>query len=276
MVQASNFAPGTTAEDIRAAIEPVATDSTGNNGMMKCRILTETPTVMAEMVFSERCVAEKVVLTFDDQPADGRILRVQLKEGSPSPGLRRKKSEPALIVPDSTPVGTSKDLFEAPANQADDVEMSTETSYNDAREVADQDRRSREDRRTNSDVQDGRYGFGSGRERNLGTQTPREALPSQGGADQRMDKEPVAQRRVDLRERPFDSRYGGRRDERSSYRRDSRYDGYRRDDRPSHYGNGLGSKVYRGNDSYGRMYSDDMIRGPPTGSRGGGLRDGYR
>lgn len=278
MVQASNFAPGTTAADIEAAMQTVAMDSTGNNGLVTCRILTNSPTVMAEMVFSERYIADKVVETFNNEKADGRILHVYLKQDSHLPALRRKESEPTLAVPGPTPTSTSKDLFDTSVSQTNDIEMSTDTSYKDAREVADQDRRDREDRRADPDIQDGRYGFGkgNGRDQDPAFEKPQGALPSRDSADQHMDDRPVTQRRDEGRERGYDNRYADRRHESGSYRREGRYDEYRRSDRVSHYGNGLGGRGYGRSDSYGRMYSDDMMRGPPRGSRGGGLRGGYR
>jgi hypothetical protein len=62
-----------------------------------------------------------------------------------------------------------------------------------------------------------------------------------------------------------------------SYRRDDRYLNYGRGDRPSHYGNGVtgGARGYsQGDRGYGRMYSDDMMRGP-RGLHGGASRGGY-
>lgn len=277
VVQASNFAPGTTAADIEAAMQSVSTDSTGNS-LISCRILASNPTVMAEMEFSERYIADEVIRTFNNEKADGRILHVYLKQGGPSPTLKRNKSEQAPLVPDSTPAASSKDLFDNTVSQIEDVEMSTETSYNDSREVADRDRRNREERRADPDIQDGRYGFANGREIDRAVEKPREVLPTRDVADERMGDRPAPLRRDEGRERGYGNRYGDRRDDRGSYRRENRYDEYRRDDRSSHYGNGVGGRGYRGGDGYGRMYSDDMMRGPPRGSGGGGggPRGGYR
>ena len=61
VVIASNFAPGTTAADIESAMVP-------NSGeIQSCRIITATPTVMAEMVFIEKQVAENVIDTFNNK-----------------------------------------------------------------------------------------------------------------------------------------------------------------------------------------------------------------
>ena len=275
-MQASNFAPGTTAADIEAAIQSVAIDSIGNNGLVSCRIMTSNPTVMAEMVFHERYIADKVVETFNNQKADGRILHVYHKQGTPSPALMDKKSEPAFPVLAPTPAAPSKDLFDTSVSQSDDVEMTTDTTYNDAREVADRDRRSREDRRADLEIENGRYGFGNPQERERENEKAREALPSRDDAGQRTNDRPITHRRDEARERGYDSRYDDRRDDRGSYRRESRYDEYRRDDRSSYYGNGIGGRGYRGSDSHGRMYSDNMMRGAPRGVRGGGPRGGYR
>ena len=61
VVLGSNFAPGTTAADIESAMIP------SGGEMQSCRILTSTPTVIAEMVFSEKHNAESVISTFNNK-----------------------------------------------------------------------------------------------------------------------------------------------------------------------------------------------------------------
>ena len=61
VVIASNFAPGTTAADIESAMVPNGSD------ISSCRIITASPTVMAEMVFSEKSSAEGVIETFNNK-----------------------------------------------------------------------------------------------------------------------------------------------------------------------------------------------------------------
>lgn len=61
IVIGSNFAPGTTAADIESAMIP-----TGGE-MLNCRILSASPTVIAEMVFSEKHNAESVISTFNNK-----------------------------------------------------------------------------------------------------------------------------------------------------------------------------------------------------------------
>ena len=61
IVIGSNFAPGTTAADIESAMIP-----TGGE-MLSCRILSASPTVIAEMVFSEKHNAESVISTFNNK-----------------------------------------------------------------------------------------------------------------------------------------------------------------------------------------------------------------
>ena len=61
VVIGSNFAPGTTAADIESAMIP------SGGEMQSCRILTSTPTVIAEMVFSEKQNAENVISTFNNK-----------------------------------------------------------------------------------------------------------------------------------------------------------------------------------------------------------------
>ncbi len=61
VVMGSNFAPGTTAADIESAMVP-----TGGE-MQSCRIITASPTVIAEMVFTEKYSAESVISTFNNK-----------------------------------------------------------------------------------------------------------------------------------------------------------------------------------------------------------------
>jgi hypothetical protein len=272
VVQATNFAPGTTAADIEAAVQNVAIDSMGNSGLISCRILENNPTVMAEMVFSERYIANRVVETFNNQKADGRILHLYLSQESASSAVRRKKSEQSLLVPETQPATAPKDLFDNSAKQSEDVEMSTEASYDRSRDAADQDRRKREERHADPDVQDGRYGFSDGLERDRVNDQGREPRPPRNAFSERTDGRSITQRRDEAREKGYMSRYDDRRDERSSYDREGRYDDYRRDNRSSHYANGLAGGANRGSNSHGRMYSDSMARGFPRGGRDDRIR----
>lgn len=61
IVMGSNFAPGTTAADIESAMLPVG------GAMQSCRILTAAPTVMAEMIFTDRENAQFVIDTFNNK-----------------------------------------------------------------------------------------------------------------------------------------------------------------------------------------------------------------
>ena len=73
VIMAQNFAPGTTAADIESAMTPVG-------GLVSsCRILKTTPLVIAEITFESREGAERVIATFNNQTADGRVLHVYPK-----------------------------------------------------------------------------------------------------------------------------------------------------------------------------------------------------
>lgn len=61
VVIGSNFAPGTTAADIESAMVP------SGGEMQSCRIISSSPTVMAEMVFAEKYNAESVISTFNNK-----------------------------------------------------------------------------------------------------------------------------------------------------------------------------------------------------------------
>jgi hypothetical protein len=66
VVQASNFAPGTTAEDIKYALAPLGK-------ILSCIILTAAPTVIAEIVFERKEAGEKCIQTYNGQKADGEF-----------------------------------------------------------------------------------------------------------------------------------------------------------------------------------------------------------
>lgn len=83
VVMAQNFAPGTTAADIESVMTPVG-------GLVSnCRILKQTPLVIAEILFESREGAERVIKTFNNRTADGRVLYVYPKtvNGSTSSGV---------------------------------------------------------------------------------------------------------------------------------------------------------------------------------------------
>ena len=61
IVIGSNFAPGTTSADIESAMVPVGGE------MQSCRVITSSPTVIAEMVFIDKGGAENVIATFNNQ-----------------------------------------------------------------------------------------------------------------------------------------------------------------------------------------------------------------
>lgn len=61
MVVGSNFAPGTTSADIKSATEAIAGE------MLSCVIITSNPTVIAEMVFTEKEAAENLISALNNQ-----------------------------------------------------------------------------------------------------------------------------------------------------------------------------------------------------------------
>lgn len=65
VVIASNFAPGTTAADIEAAMAPVGGE------VSSCHLVSAKPTVMAEIVFLDKAGAENVIATFNNQKVRG-------------------------------------------------------------------------------------------------------------------------------------------------------------------------------------------------------------
>ncbi|KAK0716497.1 hypothetical protein B0T21DRAFT_386796 [Apiosordaria backusii] len=73
VVMAQNFAPGTTAADIESAMTPVGGIITS------CRVLKQSPIVIAEVIFESKDGADNVIAIFDKQTADGRVLSVYHK-----------------------------------------------------------------------------------------------------------------------------------------------------------------------------------------------------
>ncbi|KAM5345526.1 hypothetical protein ACJ41O_011387 [Fusarium nematophilum] len=74
-IMAQNFAPGTTAADIESAMTPVGGE------MLSCRIVKTKPIMIVEMSFASREGGERVIETFNDKTADGRIIKVYPKIG---------------------------------------------------------------------------------------------------------------------------------------------------------------------------------------------------
>ncbi|KAL8671399.1 MAG: hypothetical protein Q9168_004112, partial [Polycauliona sp. 1 TL-2023] len=69
----SNFAPETTAADIEAVISDLV------GPIQDCRIVSENPFVIAEMVFTEVARAQHVIDSLDNKKADGYLLRLCMK-----------------------------------------------------------------------------------------------------------------------------------------------------------------------------------------------------
>ncbi|KAL9094665.1 MAG: hypothetical protein Q9165_002934 [Trypethelium subeluteriae] len=141
IVVASNFAPGTTAADIESVMAAVGGE------MLSCRLISSSPTVMAEMQFVDKVGAESIISTFNNKKADGRLLHVYMKSGGPSPAApstRARQDDPAPLV------------------ERDVMDVDERIPTGPASDRANRDRYERPNRRY--DIQDGRYGFGSGRE----------------------------------------------------------------------------------------------------------------
>ncbi|KAL8701163.1 MAG: hypothetical protein Q9201_005053 [Fulgogasparrea decipioides] len=136
----SNFAQGTSAADIESAMFPVGGE------MQDCRIVAKSPTVVAEMVFSEKAKADNVIATFNNKRADGRLLHLYMKPKNNSP----RSNPPARDTPRN----------EAPRNapsepRAARVDLTNEeNAYDRQREQFDRNRR-----RAEPEFQDGSFGF---------------------------------------------------------------------------------------------------------------------
>jgi hypothetical protein len=74
-VMGHNFAPGTTAADVESAMTPIGGE------MESCKIVKEKPFIVVEMVFVSREGGERVIETFNNKTADGRVLKIYPKIG---------------------------------------------------------------------------------------------------------------------------------------------------------------------------------------------------
>ncbi|KKY17449.1 hypothetical protein UCRPC4_g05591 [Phaeomoniella chlamydospora] len=256
-VQASNFAPGTTAADIEAAIYSMPFGASEEN-LQSCRIITNSPTVIAEVVFTDRSIAEQLIESLNGQKADGRVLHVHLK--NPPTGPRRngngtKRSEetqPDLIKETMT----TKEVFPDAGGEVDtamnDVEQIKEPLLSDVYEdqrVANE--RDRETRLAEPQVEDGTYGFEEP------TEPPREPPRHPSYRGDRDDRD----RGYDRNRNRYDDRngrYGDRYERTDSYRRDDYPPGnnfdrrdVRRDPRPPFHNGGGGGRGGWGGDSRG-------------------------
>lgn len=132
-VVASNFAPGTTAADIESVMAPIG------GAMLGCKLISSNPTVIVEMVFTERSGADNVIAMFNNKKADGRILYVYMKEGGPSQPISNQfNSQSAAHSRPSAPLAPAPApaaISPRPAQQSSDDIMEVDpeiTAANDA------------------------------------------------------------------------------------------------------------------------------------------------
>jgi hypothetical protein len=62
-VIAQNFALGTTAADIEAVLVPDETDA----GLIRCRVIASNPTVIAEVVMTNKDVADEIIAMYNNK-----------------------------------------------------------------------------------------------------------------------------------------------------------------------------------------------------------------
>lgn len=165
VVMAKNFVPGTTVADIESAVTPVG------GVTLSCRIITERPSVIAEIIFESKEGADNVVETFNNQnvsflfarrssqltalQADGNILHVYHKIGGPAPKLPAAQSSPiAPLARSTTPLGPRADIL---ADRSDGMRSGHGGSDRYVPRARSRERRRDYDSR--DEVTDGSYGF---------------------------------------------------------------------------------------------------------------------
>ncbi|ESZ92969.1 hypothetical protein SBOR_6635 [Sclerotinia borealis F-4128] len=101
IVLAENFAQGTSAQDIESAMAPVG------GAPLSCRLLSDYPKVIAEIIFDSKDGADNVIETFNNQEADGNLLYVYHKSAAlaQTPKLANQRSVPRSIVPTGPKAG---------------------------------------------------------------------------------------------------------------------------------------------------------------------------
>lgn len=109
-----------------------------------CKILSASPTVIAEMQFRDGPSADRVVQTFNNKRADGRILHVYINKTNP---FTKQKGQ---SVARNATNGRR-------AQNEDTMEVDEDRRRYDEQRRYDEERRN--NRRSESDLQDGRYGF---------------------------------------------------------------------------------------------------------------------
>lgn len=110
VVRASNFAPGTTAEDIKTALM-------GLGKINSCIILSANPTVLAEIVFDKKEAADACVAKYNNQIADGRRIHLFLHDGPPIGKPPHNTPTPLRDSSDMTAARAEADRVRRLANQ---------------------------------------------------------------------------------------------------------------------------------------------------------------
>jgi hypothetical protein len=142
VVIAQNFAPGTTAEDISSVFAP----DPDVTGLLSCKLLVSSPTVIAELAFDNQESAEEVVNTYNNKKADNRVLYVY---HSDAPSQRRDNQRT------SRPLGLAARIGSLPVSSDDSMDV------DGARPSAQQPYTPPRGPKAQPEVQDGRYGFGN-------------------------------------------------------------------------------------------------------------------
>ncbi|KAG6002118.1 hypothetical protein E4U21_003444 [Claviceps maximensis] len=130
-VMGQNFAPGTTAADIESAMTPVGGE------MTSCKIIKTSPFVLAEMVFSSREGGERVIETFNNKIADGRIIKMYPKVGGYKPPIPSTQNEPPANAPTgpkstNTATATRDQIIDGSMGFPDSVEPPGAPTYSAA------------------------------------------------------------------------------------------------------------------------------------------------
>ncbi|EME41590.1 hypothetical protein DOTSEDRAFT_73872 [Dothistroma septosporum NZE10] len=158
VVLAANFAPGTTAADIESVMQEIG-------GECSCKILELRPAVLAQMTFTERAGAEKVISTFNGKKADGRTLHVYWNGTAAAQPQAEVEAPVDAVMDDTMEVDENAESREAQDRLREERRGGPDRRPRDDYHAAPRGNRGYEDdyyrgpRRAEPAYQDGRYGY---------------------------------------------------------------------------------------------------------------------
>jgi hypothetical protein len=157
IVQAQNFAPGTSAADITSAIAHIT------GPIIRCKLIATAPIVIAEIILPDRDSADRLVEAFNGQIADGLKLQLFVRPDAPTAeDLAPEPSATAASIPSGPRADRSRNDENRPLNRGPEVVDGT-YGFDDRMETDSYSNGSQPGQRLYSDsITQGRRGGGNG------------------------------------------------------------------------------------------------------------------